>query len=208
MSKTFRRVAAFFFDLLAIFFLSQVLSMSFLNPNYESSLEFSAEYREKLYELEEYIKEGDEEKQALAFDEFTDFYKNSILKTSKLNVYSDSISILLIIVYFVFLVHFFDGQTIGKKFMRLKVVDKSGVPANRWQLFLRTITIYSVPFTLINTMSAFAFDKEIFVYIYSMLYLLSFGIELTLIITLVFTQDNRGIHDILSKTKVIEVERK
>lgn len=116
------------------------------------------------------------------------------------------INIVVCLLYFVFFQKYTGGQTLGKKIMHLKVVSIDGSELNYKKMFIRTLFLYNILSYFALTIVAFIFSKENFINVYNTLYLLNYVISLVLIFTITFNKGRRGIHDMISHTKVIEVD--
>lgn len=96
--------------------------------------------------------------------------------------------------------------TYGKRIMDLKVVDKSGKDPNVLQIIIRNIIKLS-PFILNNIVAHLTMNnKEFDVILVNHLRVATIVMIFLLVITTIISKENRGIHDIISHTKIIEVK--
>lgn len=204
MHLTIKRLIAYIFDLFVVMFVAQTLSMTPLNPNYDDIVDLQTEYQTKQEEVTERMKEMSDEDAQKEFDEFYVYYKDAFKRVSQLNIYDDIITIVLLFLYYVVFVYFFDGETVGKRLVKLKIVDKDDNKASVWRLALRVCILYEIPFTVWNLVASFILSNDAFAKSYSIMYTLTSAIMLGIAITVAFSKDKRGLHDMISGTKVVE----
>ena len=100
------------------------------------------------------------------------------------------------------------GQTIGKKIMKIKVVDKDGKDPSLGKYFLRILPMYYIsigsviPFAL-SSILVFVINSLVFSVIYSVLVYAFVILGIISFVMVYVRRDNRGLHDIISGTKVI-----
>ena len=116
------------------------------------------------------------------------------------------INCVIIILYFVVLPLYKNGQTLGKKIFKIKIVreDKEDLTAN--ELIIRNIVVNG----LLNTFLAFClvFLLSGFEYftITSILGFIQFVLVVVSACMIIFRKDKKGLHDIITKTKVVYEE--
>ena len=191
-----RRGFAYIIDILLITIISALVTqITIINPQKE-------QYQEEYTKYEELIRDTTNIKDLMANED----YENISYNLSKYGVvYTFSESVLLF-GYFVLFQYFNKGQTIGKKFMKIKVTSNDGEKAKFWQLALRSIVVYEIVFNILLGIFVIACSKELYININSainIVYQLLFYIT---IIMLVFRKDGRGLHDLIAKTKVEDLK--
>ena len=130
------------------------------------------------------------------------FKQPSIVKTqdamNKTNIFVLLISSVPMVLIFYYLLPLLSpfGQTLGKRFLSLAVVDDQGYQVKKWQLLLRGIPILGVTIFigLINNLY-FQFLVPVF------FLLVSTGL-------LVFNARHRCLHDFMARTIVIKIDKK
>lgn len=120
------------------------------------------------------------------------------------NVYY-SIEILVMIGYFVLFQYFNKGQTIGKKIMKIRIVDKEGQPISLGNLLLRAVILYGIIFNIIIMIGVEVLKINPFYILYIVINLIKIIVTYTIYFMILFRKDERGLHDILTSSKVIEV---
>ncbi len=190
----FKRLIAYFIDMLIVVVASSMLaSISYLNPQldkyneiYESFEETAKEYNDKKIEMSEYqnkIKEYN-----------YDLDRNSIV--------SSSISIILITIYFVIFQKYNNGQTLGKKLMKIKIESNASIG----KYLIRSLILYNLGINLIKILFVLLLSKENYMLASNILYVGALIIETTIVIMVCTRKDNRGLHDLAAGTNVIEVK--
>ena len=121
--------------------------------------------------------------------------------TTKLSI----ITLTVTIIYFGIIAYLLKGQTLGKKLFKIKVTDLEGNLPNPGLFMLRSIILTNfIPqvvslFILILASEKTYIDTNVYIsYITMLLYFLIVGF-------IIFRTDERGLHDIICKTKVIEI---
>ncbi len=128
------------------------------------------------------------------------------LSLDRENFMINIINCVIIILYFVVLPLYKNGQTLGKKIFKIKIVreDQEDLTAN--ELIIRNIVVNG----LLNTFLAFClvFLLSGFEYftITSILGFIQFVLVVVSVCMIIFRKDKKGLHDIITKTKVVYEE--
>lgn len=128
------------------------------------------------------------------------------LSLDRENFMINIINCVIIILYFVVLPLYKNGQTLGKKIFKIKIVreDKEDLTAN--ELIIRNIVVNG----LLNTFLAFClvFLLSGFEYftITSIFGFIQFVLVVVSACMIIFRKDKKGLHDIITKTKVVYEE--
>ena len=190
---TGRRIWAYIIDL---FFITVVLNMvnniSFLNPRYDDYLESVDKY----YEMMDNITEDD--------------YNLNLEEISKLNYdinyYGLSYLVIRLVVYSAYFIGFQawnKGQTLGKKLMKVKILNKDDTPISLGKLALREIILYGLYSDALNILCLFIFKNIPYLFSSFILETLSSNITIISMIFILWKKDHQGLHDIFTKTKVV-----
>ena len=125
---------------------------------------------------------------------------------NKEGVSNSIITLVCTILYFGILQYFLKGQTIGKKLFKLKVVSASDKKITIINFILRSLIVNEIIFNTISIIFLITTKKNIYNHANNIIGIL-ISISEFLIIYLVLTRkDERGIHDLLFNTKVINIE--
>lgn len=191
-----RRGLAYLVDLFFITFVSMlIMQITFINPDYEK---YETEYNK----YQELINDTEDVSLLIESDE----YNNTMYNISKYSVVYTFINVALYIGYFVVFQKSTQGQTLGKKLFKIKVVSNDSNNVKIWQLLLRTLFIYSIVSDLLSGVSILLLPQNIYISFNSIVVVIFEFIMYASIIMLVFRADGRGLHDLVGKTKVIDLK--
>ena len=190
----FPRFVAYIIDIVLIFVLSAVLLGSIpTNKNHERYVEeykqIQQDYKDKKIKEKEYVNKSKD----IVYD--ID-YTNSIVALGQ---------IAILIGYFVILQYFLKGQTIGKKIMKIKVISVKDGDLNLNQLTLRSLIANSILVNLLLVIAVLFIGRDYYYYASMILQFLDSAIIMAIILMIIFKKDKRGLHDILTGTKVVSV---
>ncbi len=198
--KISRRICAYLLDIIFIFLIASLItSIRFINPTYEKYNETYEKYSEVL---------NDYTDKKISEEEFVEQNRTNFYYLSKYSVSYNIAVIVVVIAYFVLFQKFNGGQTIGKQIMKIKVVNLEEKDASLLSYLGRTIFsfyIYAgsiIPMVL-NTILVFILNSK---YYMNVSYIISYSYLAFAIISLVMMcnrKDKRGLHELISKTKVI-----
>ena len=190
-----KRVLAYLIDVLIIMLFASMLSrVGFLNPQIDS---YQKEYKSFTQIVEKYQKKN------ITRKEYEKQYNKMYYKIQKNSIYSNSINVVLIVLYFGCFQTITKGQTFGKKIMKFQVVDKSGKDAKWYQYLLRSIFLYSFLYYILISLGTFIFSVSDFSYYSSIVYYLNTMLEVIILYFILTREDGRGLHDLIAATKVI-----
>lgn len=196
---------AYLLDSFVIYLVAMALSVSPLNPNYEEQLILRDEYEKVSSEYLDAIEDDPEQGELDTLNsEYTEYAVNTIYRQSKLSIYDNSIMLVLMIIYYVVFAYIFKGETVGKRVFHIKIESKDGNKVKIWQLFIRTVVLFGMPFTILNMVLPFIVDANQYAVFSLISNMLSGILSLSIIITFFIRADKRSIHDIIGKTVVTE----
>lgn len=191
-----RRGLAYLVDLFFITFVSMlIMQITFINPDYEK---YETEYNK----YQELINDTEDVSLLIESDE----YNNTVYNISKYSVVYTFANVALYIGYFVVFQKSTQGQTLGKKLFKIKVVSNDSSNVKIWQLLLRTLFIYSIVSDLLSGVSILLLPQNVYIGFNSIIVIVFEFIMYASIIMLVFRSDGRGLHDLVGKTKVIDLK--
>ena len=127
------------------------------------------------------------------------------LSLDRENFMINIINCVIIILYFVVLPLYKNGQTLGKKIMKLRVVSNNEKKLNFWKYLIRIVILNNIWLSLINVGAVYVVSGVKFYYVTYVISMLSSLIYMLNLIMVMFRKDNRGLHDMVAGTKVIEV---
>lgn len=193
-------------------YLHSDLDKELTEEEYNSWLEQCPDYKEIIDKR--YEKKTITEKEYNKLAKETDNIYNEISKKKAYKVEQNNILYLIIyliatIAYFIGFNKYTNGQTLGKKLMRLKIVNSSDknkdVPI--WSYIVRMIILYQPIYYLVKLIGINYLDIDNYYNVISTISTIQSYIEMLVIILVMVRIDGRGIHDILAKTRVIAYDR-
>lgn len=196
MDTSLKRILAFALDILIVSLVVTILTRGIgLDP-------YLKKYDEKYKEYTKLVENSNKESSAQDKDYIIDVYYD----VYQYRVVSSAISVTVLILYFGLVQCLWDGQTIGKKVMNVKVVSNKDKKLNIFNFLLRVIILNSIIFAIINIMLVYITNGSTFYYITYYLSLLQSLVYVINILMVVLRKDNRGLHDMVAGTKVIDLK--
>ena len=192
-----KRLLAYIIDILIVGFIaSAISSIEVINPYYDNYIEAYEKYSKEMDSLNE-----DNVFDKIKSEEFVLDYQNVL----KYGVYSSVICITCYILYFGGFQKWNKNQTVGKKLMRLKVVNKNNKDDVRlWQYILRTIIVYNLLFNSLSVVVSYMFKGNLFFTTSIITSIIGYVITYVGYIMILFRKDGCGLHDFVSGTKVVK----
>lgn len=170
------------------------------NPNYKKYI--SKYYEDKKLEKDEYEKIKTESK-----DIYQKKYQKLYYKIEQNSTITYIIYLIIIVLYFGLFNLITNGQTIGKKIFRLKVVKKDGTEAQLINYLIRSILPYNIIYYIIAIIGIHILNQNNYYTISNIIYEIQSCIQWIIIIMIIIRTDGRGIHDLIGNTKVIALDK-
>lgn len=188
----YKRVIAYFIDIMIVSALSSILSLALpKNDTYKTKMDELSKTMEKFQNKE------------IDKDEWTKAYEDISYDISKSSISSSIIIIVVSVGYFVLFNYYNDGQTLGKKIMKLKIVSSNGNPLTINNYVLRSLIINSVLSQLISALLLCVLSKDNYLlYGSNAVSALSLVSAISFVFA-IYRSDGRGFHDLISNTVVI-----
>lgn len=185
-----QRALAYLLDIFILSFIFSIITIGF-KPNSDIEKKYNEVY-------DNYIK-GE-----ITAEQYLDEYTDVLYDMQKANALPNTINTVLIIVYFIVFQYLNKGQTIGKKLLKIKIVNEDKKEISLKQMLIRGIMIYSILSSLINIILFFNVSRKVYMTSY-----LSIGAIESLILFLsaifiLYRNDKKALHDIVSKSIVIK----
>ena len=113
------------------------------------------------------------------------------------------LNIVICLLYFVLFQGFTGGQTLGKKLMRIKIVSDDDNEVSFKQLLIRTLFLYGIIYVALLTISPYLVGKNDLPGVNNILYYFNYVLMMTLIFTICYFKNRRGLHDVVAHTRVM-----
>lgn len=203
----YRRISAFLIDVFLVTFVSTVFSsISYVNPfigNYKVAYD---EYREIYKSESESVLTNPTIKNVV---DYSNKMSKQIYKIDYSMLFNNIYYLVFSFLYFVLFAYFTNGQTLGKKLFKLKVVRQDGEKVKLSNLMLRTLLSGSSIFMGVNIIVVIQLLLLMIpqnqAYFYAILFssMISYVIEIIGLV-LLFSKEHRSLDDIIGSTKVID----
>ena len=191
----FERVGSYLIDTIIVSFIFSLICLGF--GNYTSNTE------KLMKELDDKLLE-----EKITPEEYLEEYQDLMYDYQKENVLESGISVALTIAYYVMFQYMNKGQTLGKKLLKLRVVDKdTNKPISILKGLLRSLLVLSILSGTLSIILLYIVGKKLYFPIYSGLLLIEGIFTLTTIMFILYKKDKRGLHDIMTNTVVIKESR-
>lgn len=113
------------------------------------------------------------------------------------------VGIAISLLYYVLYVYKNDGQTIGKKMMKIKIKKKNDDQLTMNDLLFRTMILQGTLVSIIGFCTILFLDKDTYLATNSLLNLVQYSILLVSFFLIAFTKEKQGLHDNLVGTIVV-----
>ena len=123
--------------------------------------------------------------------------------------YSVLVELVLGTVYFVIIPWKWNGQTLAKKLLKIKAINEYGENPTLWQHFVRGIQNWTAYFGIFMIIGAFSSEEAFLVISMIIGFLIGGGYYIALLIAFIMIlskEDGRGLHDLLSGTRVVRID--
>ena len=180
----FERLGAYLIDSIIVSLIFSIICLGFANQTSNAEklmLELDDKLLAKEITPEDYL----EEYQELLYD----YQKENILETG--------ISVALTIAYYVVFQYMNKGQSLGKKLLKLKIVDKdANKPISILKGLIRSLLVFSILSGTMNLLFLYILNKNSYFMLYSTLLSIEGIFTLITIMFILYRKDKRGLHDI------------
>lgn len=188
----FKRILAYLIDCIILFFV--ITLVNFFIPMSTETKDLNDKF---LKVSQEYMEEK------ITVTEYNTQLEEVNYKLAKATYISSVVSIGIYILYFVVYQAYNNGQTLGKKLFKIQIVKKDDSMVDVNTLLVRGLIPYGLLINLIMVIAILFINQNG----YTILSTVLNNIHLVIIfITLVMMMiKSRGIHDIISRTKVVQM---
>lgn len=192
----FRRFLAYFIDMIILGMIITFSLMLFSNKNTENLITLNNEVREVNEQLLE---------KEITSENYIYRYAELNYQIDKMEVIDNILNSLYIILLFVYVPFLLKGQTLGMKLTNIRIVKEDGLEANLNDYLFRSVLIYSLGHLFITLAVIYVLPSFLYFTISSSLLFLEFLLVFISVFMILYRHDRKGIHDILTRTKVIKI---
>ena len=122
----------------------------------------------------------------------------------KCSVSTNVVYLIVSIIYYVVFQYLNKGQTLGKKLLKIKVVNKEGNTPSLYQMILRTFITNQIFTYLVTILLVLLATKEQFLSLYQTLNSLATIFIIVSALMILYTNNLQGLHDKMAKTLVVK----
>ena len=188
-----QRVLAFLIDLVLISVISFIIT-TFVPVNDTAT---------KLYEeqnkvLEDYV-EG-----TVSMEEYVNQMVDLSYDISKQTVIVSIVTIVISLLYYVVYPCYNNGQTFGKKLLKIKIKKTNDKELSMNDLLIRGMINNSILVNIINIILVLSLSKSLYLSTSSLLTVIQYLILIVSLVMIAFTKKAQGLHDIIVKTEVVQ----
>ena len=198
MDTSIKRIIAYIIDFLLLnLVLLPIINLKVINPYLNQYNEYSEQYQDL-------IESSKEDTSIVNTAEYKEKFINLTFQLNKNSVVTNVISMVGMLLYFGVIQYFWNGQTVGKKILKLKVVSNNEKDKlNIGDFILRSFILYGILYTLLLTVFVYVLSVKNYYYFSMIIGYMQLLTIAVISIMVLLRKDNRGLHDLLSKTKVI-----
>ena len=190
-----QRILAFLIDLVLISVITSFITV-FVPVNDTAT---------KLYEEQNKVLEGYVEG-TVSMEEYVNQMVDLSYDISKQTVIVSIVTIVISLLYYVVYPCYNNGQTLGKKLMKIKIkkIDESDLSMN--DLLIRGMVNNSIFVNIVNVIFVLFLSKNIFLSASSLVSVIQYLVLIISLIMIAFTRNARGLHDLAAKTEVVQAD--
>lgn len=188
----FQRLLAFIIDIIIVGMVSSLLSTPFLKN--DSIEKLSSDVNAT---MQQYV-DG-----KIDMKTYFSQYIDISYEMSRINGISTIIEIIVLILYFIILQYYNNGQTFGKKIMKIRVIrcDNNDLDIN--DLVVRSLVANSILINMIILAFTIFAGKNLYFYALLIFECVNYLLIILSLFMILFSKQSRGIHDLLAHTRVV-----
>ena len=188
-----QRLVAFLIDSAIVVFAASLIATPFINSDKiielnDKSVKLMEDYKNNKISNNEYLAE----------------YMNITYDIAKNEGIISLISVVLGLVFFVVVPLYKNGQTIGKKALRIKIISDTGELTMN-QLIFRAFIANSILIDLLSVILMMFLSKNNYFYCYGLFMIIQYLITALSVFLIICRKDGKAVHDLLVRTQVVRI---
>jgi len=192
---SYKRILAYLIDILIVTVISSIFTLA---------IPVSDLYLDKSEELSTIMKSY--QKGEIEKNEYLDKVNDISYVISKETVSTSIVTVVITTIYFVVLGYYMNGQTPGKKFMKIRVVSNDETRLTMNNYLIRGLIVDSILMNIISIAIILVLEKDMFFKVNEIMSTIFGAFYVFVFAMILFREDGRGFHDIIANTKVIADE--
>ena len=140
----------------------------------------------------------------LSMEEYVEKTSDLTYEIEKISLPTNIVSIVIYIGYFVVFQFLNKGQTLGKKLMKIKVVDKEEKNPSLLEIIIRTLFIDQILTNILLILVVAFFSKQIFFSAYYLIVGIQYLFIIVTSIMMLYRKDKLALQDLMSQTIVVK----
>ncbi len=191
----FERLGAFLIDIILLNVISSIIC-SGITPD-------STIINEHLDELSTKWQTGE-----ITNEVYFEEYGHLMYDYEKDNIISLVVNLSLTVAYFVVFQYMNKGQTLGKKTLNIRVVDKNTEkPISIVKGLVRSLIILGILSSSLNILFIYILNRDTYFNGYLIIGMIEILFDLITMVFILYKNDSRGLHDLMVNSKVIKERR-
>ena len=190
-----KRIVAYLIDMILVALLATAISMVFVDNS-----KYKGRTQELMKLTQSYID------QEVTKEEYSEQFDNLNYYLTKDGVGTTIVNCSVALVYYVILCYFCHGITLGKYLMKLQIVSSNDKELNMGHYLIRGLFVNLILSNLISIIFVYTMNKETFINIYPKASNILTLFLLASVLFVMYRNDGRGLHDLVSNTKVISTK--
>ena len=187
-----QRVLAFLIDLLLLSIICSLITM-FVPVNDTAT---------KLYEEQNRVLEGYVDG-SVSMKEYVNQMVDLGYDISRQTVIVSIVTIVISLLYYVVYPCYNNGQTLGKKLMKIKIKKTNDTELSMNDLLIRSMINNSILVNIINVILVLFLSKNLYLSTSSLVSFIQYLVLIISLIMIAFTKNAQGLHDKVCKTEVV-----
>lgn len=187
----FKRLGAYLLDTIFLTIIVTIITTGMTSKEYDDAYNKYLELNQK-YTAQE-----------ITIGEYLDDISPLMYTLNKSSVLVTGINVGLSIAYFIVFQYLNKGQTLGKKLLKIKVVENDKAPSLK-SMIIRSILIDSIFSGTIGIIFIFVLKQNTYYLGYSIVQMIETMFIFVSALFVLYRKDKLGLHDIISHTEVLE----
>lgn len=140
----------------------------------------------------------------ITMDEYLDMTTSLTYESERASLISNIVSVIILVGYFIGFQYLNNGQTLGKKLLKIKIMENNEKP-RLMTIIIRSLLIDSILINLIGILLVLVLNDRNYVLTYGLFSMLHMLFMFVSICMMLFRNDKLGLHDIITHSSVVEV---